>query len=437
MKMFKLKYPIYIISAMFVAVLASCSDRDLDELQKATQYDTTAEVFTDAFSSGEDLNAWGKVTNFNVDYTTVYDGSASIRIDVPNVTDAAGTWAGGNIYTSIPRDLSGYDCLTFYAKSTVATTMIAGFGISSDYLVSDSIGLTTTWTKYYIPIPDASKLTAMTSMFYYSAAPVDDAGYSIYIDDVKYEKLGTFGHPTINNTLESSMFLGETTTGNISLSVSLPTGDVQKITAAPAYFTFASSDTSVATVSNDTISVVGAGTATITADGFEGGLVVTSTGIGSAPTPTYSSSSVLSIFSDSYTSATIYDFWCGTTAISKITIGSNAMYYFTSFDWTCMVLFDSSGGYQDASGYSYLHMDVMTPNSVTSASKLGINFGDYSTGSGVSTAIYTYTMSSSSKLNWIQLDIPVSSYTRSKLGYITYVGTNLTNLYVDNVYFHN
>ncbi|MBP1617009.1 MAG: hypothetical protein H6Q14_836 [Bacteroidetes bacterium] len=438
-----LKYYIYALFAISIFLdVVSCSDRDVSTLEKATQYSTTAEVFIDGFSQNEDFNAWGDVYNLNIDYSTFYEGTAAIRIDVPNSTDVAGTWAGGNIYTQIPRDLSGYDCLTFYAKSSVAATMIAGFGINSsgsDYSVADSVSLNTTWTKFIIPIPVASKLTAETGMFYYSASPVNTLGYSIWIDDVKFEKLGTLAYPTIQNTLGSSLFLGKTAIGDISLTVSLPTGATQKITASSSYFSFTSSDTAVATVNNDSINVIAAGTSYIMADGFDGNLIVNSNGIGSAPNPTASSNDVLSVFSDSYSNATIYDFWCGTTSISKIYVGSNAMFYFISLNWTCMVLFNSStsAGYVDASGYKYLHADIMTPNTVTTSSALEFDLGNYSTGSNVSTPIYTYTFSSTSKLKWIQLDIPISSYTRSKLGYITFVGTNLTNLYVDNVYFHN
>lgn len=441
MKTFNLKYYIYGLSVTFMVLFTvSCSTRDIDKLQRDTQYSTASDVFIDGFSGGEDFNAWGDVYNFHLDNTTVYDGTASIRIDVPNSTDPQGSWAGGNIFSTSPRNLSGYDCLTFYAKSSVATTLTAGFGNGSIYNVSASLSLNTTWTKFIIPIPDASKLTAISSMFYYSAAPLNNSGYSIYIDDVKFEKLGTLAHPTILDSLSSSVFLGKIAIGNVPLSVNLPTGANQKISAAPAYFTFSSSNTSVAKLSSDTINVVGAGISYITAKGFEGSLRVNSTGIGAAPNPTYAANSVLSIFSDSYSSATIYNFWCGATQISKVYVGSNVMYYFTSLDWTCMVTFNATTnlGYPNASGYKYLHIDAMTPNSVTTSSKLGINLGDYTAStSGTSTPIYTYTYNSANKLNWIQLDIPVSSYSRSKVGYITFAGTNLTNLYVDNVYFHN
>lgn len=424
---------------LLLTLLASCSERNLDELGKDSQYETTPEVFIDGFSGGEDFNAWGKVTNFNLDTKEVYDGTNSIRIDVPNSTDPGGSWAGGNIFTSVPRDLTGYDCLTFYAKSTVATTFTAGLGSGSKYNVSASLALNTSWTKYVIPIPNARKLSAMTSMFYYSANPVSNVGYNIYIDNVKYEKMGTLAHPTIQNTFSGSMFLGKVNIESVLLSVNLPNGGNQAVSASPDYFVFSSSNVSVATINSNILDVVGAGTANITAAGYEGALVVNSNGVGAAPDPTYPANEVLSIFSDKYASATIYDFWCGATKISKVYVGSNVMTYLTSLDWTCMVNFDAATltGYQDASGYKYLHIDIMTPLAVTSSSNLVLNLGDYTTGSNSSQQIYVHTFASSDQLKWKQLDIPVSAFNRSKVGYITFAGANVPNLYVDNVYFHN
>ena len=51
---------------------------------------------------------------------------ASMRFDVPNVNDADGAYAGGAFFTTVGRDLSGYDALTFWAKSvqSAATWML-------------------------------------------------------------------------------------------------------------------------------------------------------------------------------------------------------------------------------------------------------------------------------------------------------------------------
>ena len=46
-----------------------------------------------------------------------------MRFDVPNANDPAGSYAGGAFFTAVGRDLSGYNALTFWAKSSQAATI--------------------------------------------------------------------------------------------------------------------------------------------------------------------------------------------------------------------------------------------------------------------------------------------------------------------------
>ncbi|MCX6307855.1 MAG: glycosyl hydrolase family 16, partial [Bacteroidia bacterium] len=123
----------YSVAALLVLLtLAVGCERNLEELPLATNYDTTADVFIDGFSAGLDYAAWGKVTNFSLDYVEKYSGTASMKFEVPNTGDPFGSTAGGVFQAAAGRDLSGYNVLTFWAKASETDTLSTlGFGNST------------------------------------------------------------------------------------------------------------------------------------------------------------------------------------------------------------------------------------------------------------------------------------------------------------------
>lgn len=109
---------------MAVLSLSGCT-REIDTDVLAT-YPNLSEVFIDGFSSDLQYQAWGKVTNFDTDTDTKYSGTTSIRVEVPVPSDPMGNYAGGVFYSSTGRNLSEYDALTFYAKSSVPAKWKSG-----------------------------------------------------------------------------------------------------------------------------------------------------------------------------------------------------------------------------------------------------------------------------------------------------------------------
>ena len=174
-------------------MLFTACERDINELSEAT-YSNNPDVFRDTFSAGLNYAAFGgsKLDAFQVDSDVTYNNSAaSMRIEVPNVNDPQGAYAGGTYFTSTPRDLSGYNVLSCWIKaSQPATIDVLGFGNDlgeNKYMVSlNNVIVNTNWRKVYIPIPDAAKLKAERGMFYYSEGPENGFGYTIWIDEVKF-----------------------------------------------------------------------------------------------------------------------------------------------------------------------------------------------------------------------------------------------------------
>ena len=126
------------VGALLIAGSTSC-EREISTDTLAT-YPKLSEVFIDGFASDLQFQAWGKSTNFDMDTQTKYDGTTAMAISVPEPSDPLGSWAGGTFYSTIGRDLRGYDALTFYAKASVTTELECGIGNWGDtkYLASIS-----------------------------------------------------------------------------------------------------------------------------------------------------------------------------------------------------------------------------------------------------------------------------------------------------------
>jgi len=469
-----------ITALIFSLLLAvSCSERNLDTLAYATKYPTTPEVFIDGFSAGLDFAAWGKVTNFKVVYDVKFSGNASMRFEVPDAGDPFGSTAGGVFQTSMPRDLSGYTALTFWAKASESDTLSSvGFGQSSTNGVENAtykitlnnLILTTAWTKYYIPIPDPSKLTQEKGMFWYWVDPRKGGkGFTYWIDEMKFENLGTIAHPNTTVFSGKDMVYKNVETGdyqipNLSGTFNLPMGINQTETFTSAYLTLTSSNPSVATVDipgkytviNDGSTLI---TATLAGNNVQGSALIYSIGAPVlpatlAPTPTIASANVISIYSDKYTNATIDSFepfwtWSGggfTTDFSTYTLNGNNYIRYSNYNDTysqkkvfVAISFESIP--IDVSAMTYLHLDIWVPaTSPNLTNKPSISLEDWGANYGGTNSTGTYTISTALSTNqWVSLDIPLTSFTglTSKAHLVHLLLDNFpTVIYADNIYFH-
>lgn len=449
-----------------VVVFLSACENDPDDFEEA-KYSSNPDVFIDTFSAGLNYAAFSNsvVTAFQVDgEVTRNNSAASMRIDVPNVNDPLGAYAGGAFFTTVGRDLSGYNALTFWAKSSVAATLdVAGFGLdlgANKYQASVSgLSLTTTWRKYIIPIPDASKLKVEKGMFYYSEGPENGNGYSFWIDDVKFENLGTIAHgqASIVNGLDkvTTSFNGVTNTiDGILATFSMPNAINQNVSMSPSYLVFSSSDPAVATVNEaGLVTTVGSGSAVITAtlNGQDalGSLTINSLGaFTSAPTPTEAANTVISIFSNHYTNVPV-DYYNGywapyqTTQSSDFTVNGDDVLNYTNFNFVGVQFANPT---IDATLMSHFHADIYIPGTLAAGANFKIRLVDFGSngafgGNDDTGHTITYTSPTLVAQNWISLDIPFTSFTgltsRAHLAQVIFEGTNVANFYADNIYLFN
>lgn len=448
---------------LVILLTVACTKRDIAGLQDIS-FSKNGNVFIDDFEG--DMNyaafAGSSLTAFQVDTKDTYNGSRqSMRFDVPDANTPTGSFAGGVFLSTSGRNLTEFDALTFYIKSNQAITVNEiGFGNDlgeNKYVVSiTNLQVTSGWKKVIIPIPDAAKLTAERGLLYYAAAPIADRGYTFWLDEVKFEKLGSIGkgQAAINSGNNTSLntFVGVNTTINGLISTfNMPNGTNLAVNLSRAYFTFRTSNAAVATVnSNGVVSSLSAGSSVITAT--LGGVVangsVTINCAGNfvqAPTPTRAASNVISVFSDAYTNITVnyYNgYWAPwqTTLSSDFSVAGNNVLHYTNFNF---VGIEFSAPTVNATNMTHLHLDAFFPNAVAAGRQLRVivvDFGPNGVFGGDDTRhSTTFTTPFITSQNWLSIDIPFSAMpglaARNNLAQIILEGGDGTSLYVDNIYF--
>jgi hypothetical protein len=448
------------IAAFLFFVLTGC-ERDLEDLAPA-KYPANPEVFLQGFSSGLQYAAFGGSvpTAFDVDKEVTYNNSeVSMRIEVPDANDPRGAYAGGAYFTTTGRDLSGFTALTFWMKASQAATIdVLGLGndmgASAFQVTALGTPVNTNWKKYYIPIPDPSRLTAERGMFFYSEGPENEKGYTFWIDELKFEALGTIAHPEFmilnGESLVETSFNGVTRViDGRTATFNMPDGVPQTVYIAPAYYSFISSDPSIATVdASGNVKVVGGpGTARITAlvgsDTARGSLVLNSLGsFQHAPIPQEDPADVISIFSDTYTNVPVnyYNgYWAPyqTTLSDDFEVEGDHILNYYNFNF---VGIEFSSPTVNATDMSHLHLDLYIPEILTADAQMKIELLNQG---AAGSAAFTTTIPASQSRKWVSLNIPFSSFSgltsRDKLMQIIFVNENskIGSFYADNIYFYD
>lgn len=462
-----------IVTGSFLILFSGCQ-RNLSDDVAPAKFPNNPNVFIDGFSGGLDYFPFGdsKFDAFTVDSEVKYSGNASMRFDVPNVGDPTGPYAGAIFKDAGGRDLTGYDALTFWAKSTQAATINEiGFGNSfgeNKYLTTlNNMRINTTWTKYTIPLPDPSKLTFEKGMFWYAEGPENGNGYTFWIDELKFEKLGTVAQPrpSILNgeeKVETSFIGANPKLTGLTQTFNLATGQNQTVTASPAYFTFNSSNPDVARVNDKGVVIVlGAGNAKITAElngvKAKGSLTIQSLGqFILPPRPTRLPANVISIFSDAYTNIPV-DFYNGFFAPFQTTLGGadinvngDRIIQYTNLNF---VATEFKNPTVNVSQMTHLHVDFQIRETLKPNAFITIQLGDFGAnaafGGGDDTSgQFKITTPNLSSNQWISRDIPLSSFTgltgRNNMAQIFFISADGTSgnqstvstLWVDNMYFY-
>ena len=460
----------FFLVATITTVNMSCERELSDEAINAT-FPKIAEIFTDDFvAMGSNFYfpyAGSKATAWSVDRQTGYNSNVSLRFDVPNANDPEGNYAGAIFRTDgAGRNLTEFDALTFYIKASQGVT-IAELGFGEDFeqnkfmatITNVSVG--TNWSKVIIPIPDASKLLQERGMFRYAAGTqgTNGMGYTFWIDDLKFEKLGTIrtiGASIMNGSnafINTFVGVNSSVSGIIS-TFNLPNGRNQIVNLSPSYFEFFSSSPTVASVnSSGMVNSLSAGTSIITAtiNGIQatGSLTINCSGVFvHAPIPTRNRANVISIFSDAYNNVPV-NYYNGywqpwqTTVSNDFSVNGDNILNYTIFNFVGM---EFSSPTVNATSMTHFHLDAFIPGAIAPGRQLRVIIVDFGAngvfGGGDDTRhSTTFTAPFVVSQNWMSIDIPFSAMpglaSRSNLAQIILEGGDGSVIYVDNVYFYN
>jgi hypothetical protein len=398
-------------------------------------------VFTDNYASGVSFVPFGGSTNsLSVDNTQSHSGSASLKIPV-----TAG-YTGGALVLAAPADLSAYTAVTFWAKNDNPAFKLDGVGLGNNAATTkyaaerNGVTLTAGWVKYYIPIPDPAKLAAETGLFHF-AEGAGEGTYNIWIDDIQYENVSSviLGTPTAALATETiSKATGETFNPNGTVSV-FPVCAEGAMQTARAYFTWASSNTAIATINADGVgTAVAQGTSNITARlrtiDAAGVLTVNVTAALQEPSiaapapPARNAADVISVFSGAYADIAGTDFnpnWGQSTIVTEVNIAGNPTKKYASFNYQGVQFAAAI----NASQMEKLHIDIWTPNCTA--------FDVYPIVSGQPEQFVTLTPTLS---GWNSFDIDLSQYSipLNAIIQFKFVGTPFgsSTVYYDNLYFY-
>ena len=441
--------------ALAALVAAGC-ERDTSGLNPAP-LSTDPIVFLDNFPAGVDYQAFlgSNLGVISIDTNEKHAGTAALRVAIPSPGDPDGAWAGGAFVANEVRDFSGYDALTFWAKSSKESTLdVAGLGNdntgTSKYMAErHDVPLTTAWQKYVIPIPFPGRLTSEKGLFFFAEAPEGATGHQVWFDDVRFETVAGITNPRpVMASQTMNAFAGTTiSVAGTQVTFSVDGAD-QTILHSPGYFDFSSSNEDVVMISNGEIHVVGGGNAVISASlgGVAATGEVTVNAIAPpespAPAPTFAAGDVVSIFSNSYANAEV-DTWSADWDLASVTdlrIAGNDVKAYTTLVFAGIEFATET---IDAAAMSHFFMNVWVPEGTVFRVKL-VDFGadgEYGGGNDTEHEL-SFTASTTPALatgSWVALDVPLADFTRltgrAHVAQLIISG-DVGTVYVDNILFH-
>jgi beta-glucanase (GH16 family) len=253
-----------------------------------------------------------------------------------------------------------------------------------------------------------------------------------YMDDIYFSKNTTTSpSPTL-----SSFSIPAKVLGDAPFAITAP------VTNSGGAFFYSSSNTAVATISGNTITLVGAGTAIITATqsafgnfgsaSISANLVVTTPTLSTAaPTPPLrNASDVISLYSNAYTALAGMDLnpnWGQSTVNTDVVISGNNTRKMESFNYQGIQI----SGSVNVSTMNSLHIDVWTPNCT--------QFNLYLINTSPSVVQQKVTLTPTF-LGWNSYDIALSDFNLINLSNVHQLKFDClpfgsTILYFDNLYF--
>ena len=416
---------------IFAAFLANAQPPTAAPVPGARSASNVICVFSGAYTAiaGTNFNpSWGQSTvaseifvggNATKSYTTMnYQG-----IEFANAIDASNM-------DSLHFDIWTPDCTSFdmFLINTTPTT------------VEQAVTITPTisgWKSVNIALSQYSNI-ALHNILQMKLVATPFGTSSVYLDNIYFYKSSKT--PTI-----SGFTVLTKTLGSAPFTITAPTSN------STGAFTYTSSNTSVATISGNTVTVTGVGNTYIKATQAAAGTYgvgnisttfVVTTGLPTVPTaaattPTKPSANVISLFSNAYTNKTV-DTWSASwdqADSATVQIAGNDTKKYTNLNYAGVEFTSST---INVTNMQYYHVDVWTPNATSFHVKL-VDFGANGVFGGGDDVEHEYTCTPPAFSTWVGYDIPLSDFTnlttKAHLAQMLFISSAST-VYIDNVYFY-
>jgi hypothetical protein len=449
---------------------AGCEDRDPMELEiSGATVDPV--IFDDALNPDVYYQPFFQTNPYTMTVDSVHawngfaeDGARSLRFNVAPQGSSLGLFSGGVITSGGKRDLSGFNALTFYARSD-ANISIDVMGYGNDNTGNSlyeagrgNIPLTNEWQFFLVPIPAPRKLLGERGMLTF-AEGLEGAypdGYNIWIDEVRYEDVeGVEVFRVTMDGLNREYFVGSTVIPEGTRTIFQYEGGLIQVEHFPSYFDYTSSNPTVVQVDRGTMRVVGVGSAELSAklvtaesDTVDVLGTISVTGlmppVVPADPPTIDSSRVISMFSDVYPDVPV-DTWRASWTPPSVTLedyaidGDNTKLY-SALSYVGILMEENP---IDASKMTHFHLDVYAP----SGTDFKVELVNPSTvpGEPVKTDVLVFTDATTPAFTsggWSSLDIPLTDFVLpegwdwSTITQLVLSTTDAELVLVDNVYFY-
>ena len=293
------------------------------------------------------------------------------------------------------------------------------------------------WVSYDIPLSDFTTLAARAHLaqFIISSATT---GQTFYLDNIYFWKPSNTPNITGFN-------IPAKVVGDAAFTLTAPTSN------STGAFTYTSGTPAVATISGNTVTIVGAGTSIITATqaadanyvtgSVTASLIVSSAGPQTAATtPTRAAADVISLYSNAYTdlAGTGWNRYNGGTNYAEVMIAGNATQKYTGLNYSV----SEPAAVINATTKTHLHLDVWTAATGTNFKIKLVDFGAngvYQMGDDTESEISVSPNPSGAA--WVSYDIALSDFStlaaRAHLAqFIISSATAGQTFWVDNIYFY-
>ena len=447
-----------------------CEDRDPTELEIA-RLSTDPVVFEDDYGQGIYFQPFFETHYLAASVDSVFAfgelatyGARSLKIEVPATNSALGPYSGGVLTPAVGRDLTDYNALSFWVRSDAPGTALNLVGFGNDntgtslYEVSrGGIPLTREWTRFVVPIPDASRLVNERGLFTFSEAAeaTFPEGYDIWFDDIRFEKVDGLNLLIAQLANPSSVtrryFVGSTVGTGGGTSVYNDGGGNFIVNHSARYFDFFSDDEGVAVPTDrGDLRIVGTGEAQVTAKlgdlDVRGSIRLAGYELPrfAGPNPDEPEGDVISLFSDVYSDDVDVSTWKAdwegvSTQLQDIRVDDNPVKMYFDMNYFGIEFVDDP---VDAASKTHIHLDVYavagTQFEVTLESLTGVDTSETASVFLTSESTPAFTPG-----GWNSFDIPLEDFDVpenwdwSRVGrLILGASADVQLILLDNVYFY-